>query len=114
VDHFSSIFNSLSFVVIPNNAHFTFSTFSNVPSISDSDIEEAIQHLSPLRCVSPDEIPSFIIKGCSEIFCHFLSHIFYVSLLQAKFPTLRKKVAIMPVFKKDNSALITNYRPITM
>jgi hypothetical protein len=61
-----------------------------------------------------DEIPSFIIKRCSEIFAPLLSHIFNISLLEAKFPTMWKQAAIMPVFKKGNSALITNYGPITI
>jgi hypothetical protein len=41
-----------------------------------------------------------------------LSKIFNISLLQGKFLTLWKEVAVVPVFKKRNSALITYYRPI--
>jgi hypothetical protein len=35
-----------------------------VPSISDSDVKQAILRLSPSKCVGPDDIPSFIINGC--------------------------------------------------
>jgi hypothetical protein len=80
-DHFSSIFNSSSFVVIPNNACFTFYDFLNIPSISDSDVKQAIRRLSLSKYVGPDEIPSFIIKVCSDIFTPFLYHIRNISLL---------------------------------
>jgi hypothetical protein len=43
-----------------------------------------------------------------------LSHIFNISLLHGKFPTLWKQVTVVPVSRKGNSALITNYRPITI
>jgi hypothetical protein len=60
-DHFSPIFNSPSFVVIPNNAHFTFFNFLNISSISDSDVMLAIRCLSQTKRVDPDEILSSII-----------------------------------------------------
>jgi hypothetical protein len=53
-DHFSSSFNSFSSVVIPNNARFTLSDFLNVPSISDSDLEQEIRRLSSSNCIIPD------------------------------------------------------------
>jgi hypothetical protein len=62
----------MPFVVILNNARFTFSDFLNVPSISDADVKQAIRRLSPSKCVGPDEISSFIIKGCSETFAPLL------------------------------------------
>jgi hypothetical protein len=113
-DNFPSIFNCPSSAVSPNYARFTFSDFLNVPPISDSDVKQAIRRLGPSKCVGPDEIPSFIIKGCSEIFASLLSHVFNISLLQRKFSTVWKQAAIMPVFKKGNSALITNYRQILL
>jgi hypothetical protein len=59
----------------------------------------------------PGEIPNFIIKG-SEIFTPLLHYIFNLSLLTGSFPRLWKQAAVMPIFKKGNSALVTNYRPI--
>jgi hypothetical protein len=41
-----------------------------------------------------------------------LSNDFNIILLEGKFPILWKKAAVVPVVKKSNSALITNYRPI--
>jgi hypothetical protein len=65
-----------------------------------TDTKQAIQHLSLSKCFSPDEIPGFIIKSCSEIFAPLLSHIFNTSLLEGKFPTLCKQVAVVIYFQE--------------
>jgi hypothetical protein len=112
-DHFSSIFNSSSSVHVPNSSECVSSYFLNIPHVSDSDTERAISRLRSTKCVGPDEIPNFIIKGCSEILTPFLCHIFNLSLLTVKFPSLWKKAAGVPIFKKGNRALVGNYRPMS-
>jgi hypothetical protein len=41
-----------------------------------------------------------------------LYHIFNLSFLSERYPLLWKQVAVVPIFKKGNRALVTNYRPI--
>jgi hypothetical protein len=48
------------------------------------------------------------------MFAPILTHILTISLLQGKFPTLWNQAAVVPIFKKGSSALVTNYRPITI
>jgi hypothetical protein len=113
-DHFSSIFNSSSSVHAPNNSGCTSLDFLNIPYISDSDAEQAISRLHLTKCIRPDEIPNFIIKGSSEIFTPLLCHILDLSLLTGKFPSLWKQAAVVPIFKKGNRTLVGNYRPISI
>jgi hypothetical protein len=94
-DHFSSMFNSPPSFVIPNNGLFIL-RFLNFPSISDSNVKQAVQPLSPSKCFDPDEIPSFIIKGCSKIVANLFNHIFNISFLLGKFPPLWKQAAVVP------------------
>jgi hypothetical protein len=65
--HVSSVFKSSSSVLIPNSSDCLSSDFLNIPYISDSDVQRAISRLRSTKCVGPDEIPNFIIKGCSEV-----------------------------------------------
>jgi hypothetical protein len=115
-NHFRSIFydsqcgNPCS--ISPNSSDFTSSDVLNIPHISLTDVTRAISRLRSAKCVGTDEIPNFIIKGCSEIFTPLLHHIFNLSLLTGSFPGLWKQAAVVPIFKKGNSALVTNYRPI--
>jgi hypothetical protein len=67
-----------------------------------------------MKCVGPDKIPNFIMKGCSEILTPLLRHIFNLSLSTGKFPSLWKKAAVVPIFKNGNRALVGNYRPISI
>jgi hypothetical protein len=89
----------------------TCSDLLNVPYIYDSDVKCAISHLRSTKSVGPDEIPNFIIKGCSDIFIPLLRHIFNLSLSTGKFPSLWKQAAVVPIFKKGNRV---NYRPISI
>jgi hypothetical protein len=68
-------FVTLPLLLLFQTMFFSFSDFLNVPLISDSDVKQAVQCLSPSKYVRPDEIPSFIIKGFSQIFSpSFESH----------------------------------------
>jgi hypothetical protein len=71
-----------------------------------------IKLLRPSESVGVDNIPGFVIKSCTDIFVPVLKHIFNLSLSQQFLPTLWKQVAIVPVFRKGNSASVSNYRPM--
>jgi hypothetical protein len=90
----------------------TSSDFLNVPVVFDSDVKRAIQCLKSTKSVGLDDILSFIIKGCSEIFVPVLKHIFNLSLSNRGFPSLWKEAAVVSIFKKGSSVLLTNYRSI--
>jgi hypothetical protein len=73
-DHFLSIFNSSSATQIHcNPVETTSSDFLNVPFIFDADVRRTIRRLKSTKSVAPDDIPSFIIKGCSQIFVPVLN-----------------------------------------
>jgi hypothetical protein len=76
------------------------SEFLSLAPISELEICKALKRLRPSKAVALDGIPSFIIKGCSEIFIRVLKHIFNLSLSQQYFSTEWKQAAIVPVFKK--------------
>jgi hypothetical protein len=77
-------------------------------------LSETLSRLRSTKCVGPDEIPNFKIKGCSEIFTPLLRHIFNLSLLTGKFTSLWKQSAVISIFKTRNRALAVNYRPISI
>jgi hypothetical protein len=85
--------------------------FLNPPCFSDSDVEEAIFRLCSTKCIGPDEIPNFIIKGCSHIFTSFLRQTFSDSFTW-KFLSLCKQSDVASIFKKGNRTLVNNYRSI--
>jgi hypothetical protein len=72
------------------------SEFVSLAPISDADVCKAIRRLKPSKSVGLDDIPGFIIKGCSSIFIPILRHIFNLSLTQHYFPSAWKET-IMPL-----------------
>jgi hypothetical protein len=76
--HFQSIHNNCCCIDFPR-----LSQCSELPSLAslfDADVCKAIKRLKPSKSVGLDDIPGFIIKGCSAIFIPILKHIFNLSL----------------------------------
>jgi hypothetical protein len=80
--------------------------------VSDVDVCKAIKRLKSSESVRLDDIPGFIIKGCSAIFISILGHIFNLSLAQQYFSAAWKEAAVVPVCK-GNHATMSNYIPIS-
>jgi hypothetical protein len=89
-------------------------TYSDLPFIFDSGVKRAIRRLKSTKTVSSDDIVSFIIKVCSEIFVSVLKHILNLGLSNGGFPSLWKETTVVPMFTKGSSVLETNYRPISL
>ena len=112
--HFQSIYDgSTSYSGTLNSVNYSTGVLPTA-RISASDVQNAIKRLRPTKSVGLDGIPSFIIKGCSEIFVPVLKFIFNLSLSQNVFPKLWKQAAIVPVFKKGKASSVGNYRPVAI
>jgi hypothetical protein len=59
-------------------------------------------------------ILAFKIKGCSDIFIPLLTYIFNLSVTNGTFLSLWKQTDVVPVFKKGDSTIVSNYRPISI
>jgi hypothetical protein len=110
--HFQSVYSS----PCPNVLPTLLSSFEFLPlsPVSDSDVIKAIKRLRASKSVGVDDVPGFIIKGCTDIFVPILKHIFNLSLSRQFFPTLWRQAAIVPVLKKGKCTSVSNYRPISL
>jgi hypothetical protein len=106
--HFQSVYSNPCPIVFPTL--LPSSECLPLASVSDSDVKNAIKRLRPSKSVGIDDIPGFIIKGCTDIFVPVLKHIFNLSLSQQHFPTLWKQA----VLKKGKCSSVSNYRPISL
>jgi hypothetical protein len=109
--NFQSVYNTPCTGVFPSLSQS--SEFLSLAPISELDIFKALRRLRPSRSVGLDDIPSFVIRGWSEIFVPVLKHIFNLSLTQNYFPAVWKQAAVVPVFNKGNTASVSNCRPIS-
>ena len=64
--------------------------------------------------VTDDEISVKLLKKLVYYITLPLTHIFNLSLSTGRFPNSLKLAKVIPVYKKDDSSLISNYRPISL
>jgi hypothetical protein len=108
--HFKSAHNNCRSIDLSRPSHS--SEFLSLARVSEADVCKAIKTLKPSKSVGLDDIPGFIIKGCSAIFIPILRHIFNLSLTRQYFPAAWKEAAVVPVLQRGNHAAMSNYRPI--
>jgi hypothetical protein len=83
--------------------------FLHTACVSAAEISWAVKRLKPSKCVSLDDIPSFITKGCSDIFITLLTYIFNLIVASDTFPSLWKHTVAVLVFKKGSCTIVGNY-----
>ena len=83
--------------------------------VSLSEVEQEIQHLNRNKCGTFESIPTKLLKENSDICSATLLRIWNEQILESKtFPKNLKLANITPIFKKGDSNLTKNYRPISV
>lgn len=73
--------------------------------------------LSTLNCnksIGPDNLSGHILKECAAELSPSLTKLFNLSLSTGIVPSFWKYANVIPVFKKGDSSLCSNYRPISL
>jgi len=112
VAYYKNAFNNHSMSGLSGD--FLSSNSLPTASASDSGPHKAATHLGPSKSGGFDGIPALIIKVCSGILITVLKFIFNLRLSQRISPTFWKQADFVPVFKKRKTALVNNYRPISI
>jgi exonuclease III len=127
VESFNNVFSDLpvddkpiseiNFTEIKADLELTFSGGSSLAEFQPTSAEEIIKALFSLRSSSSsgeDGISSNILKKCISPLMNPLCHLFNASLKLGMFPNIYKKAKVIPVYKKGDTSMITNYRPISL
>ena len=93
------------YLALPNPNHF---------QIRHTEVGEVISLIETSKISSGllDEIPVFIFKFLVDEISPTIVRIFNFSIINGVFPQCLKSARITPVFKKGDSRLVSNYRPI--
>ena len=98
---------------LPSTQSFPDTILSNI-NITEEDIKDAIKCLKIDKASGPDKIsPRMIKEGCNEL-CIPFCMLFNLSLKEKIFPDQWKIANIIPVFKKNDPKMVSNYRPIAL
>ena len=121
---FNSFFTSIAVKLneceegIPINPLPKFTEYMN-PSVTSSmflsacDTNEIINIISDLSKGKASDIPIHLIKHCASIISPILCKFFNSFMDSGIFPAILKVGNITPIFKKGDSQLFDNYRPVS-
>jgi retron-type reverse transcriptase len=70
--------------------------------------------MSCKKSCGPDELPISIFKNHGQLLSKPLQYLFNLSLKQGIVPTSLKIAKVIPIFKKGDRSLMSNYRPISL
>ena len=87
---------------------------NRVESISTNEVLDVIKSLQDKKSPGPDAINNKILKLSAEIIISPLTHIINLSLKHGTFPDKIKLAHVIPLFKKNDPTVCSNYRPISL
>ena len=82
--------------------------------ITQKEILTSINLLKTSNSSGPDEITSKFVKISAPILTPALEKIFNLALTLGVYPHKLKIAKVIPIYKKGDSTLIKNYRPISI
>ena len=78
------------------------------------EVFNIIHSLDINKSLGPNSIPVYILKVFNNFFSENLSKIINISFETGIFPDLCKVAKVIPIYKKENPLLCSNYRPISL
>ena len=77
-------------------------------------IPEIKKIISELSSSKASDIPIRVLKACSDIISPLLTKFYNIFMQKAIFPNMLKVAQVTPIYKKGDSQLLENYRPVSM
>lgn len=82
--------------------------------VTQGEVEKFTQNFKNKKSSGEDNIPIFLLKKCIHTISSPISYLINFSFESGKFPLDLKKSTIVPVFKKGDKEVLSNYRPISL
>ena len=112
-EYFTSVFTPIT-TETPPELHVQSAPDINPIIVDTNGVSELLQSLDIHKACGPDGIPARLLKETREIISPSLAFIFQASLQQCSLPLDLKRANIVPLFKKGDRSLPSNYRPVSL
>ena len=98
---------------LPPLTELTDSSIDNI-EITEDEVIDVIVNLDPNKASGPDLISNKMLKRVSKTVAKPLCIIFNRSLQEGIFPDKWKQGNLVPIFKKGEKSIPSNYRPVSL
>ncbi len=90
--------------------------FPQMPQVqvTEKGVEKLLRNLKPNKASGPDNIPARILKEMSPTIAPILTTIYQKSLDSGILPSDWLKAHIVPIYKKSDRTIASNYRPVSL
>ena len=78
------------------------------------EVEDVISNLDSTKSIGPNSIPIKLLKVLKPYISQYLEKLVNQSFLEGHFPSKLRSAKVIALFKKGNSELASNYRPISL
>jgi hypothetical protein len=82
--------------------------------VLEKDVEDILKGINTNKAYGPDNVSPRLIKEAGPSIIKVLTRIFNKSLQLAKFPEIWKRANVLPIYKKAEMFITTNYRPVSL
>ena len=82
--------------------------------VTVEEISKILSSLDVYKALGPDNLPTLVLKECAEVLAPSITAVINFSLREGVQLTNWKNANVSPIFKKGNSNLTENYRPVSL
>ena len=98
---------------LPRLEPYTNSHLQNL-SIQEKEVLEILKNIDVSKSSGPDEISPKMLKEAAPSISPSLTKLINLSLSSCRVPKAWKKANVLPIHKKNEKAVMNNYRPISL
>ena len=111
--YFGSVYRESPITALTSTVEAEIALLDNV-NISVLSIEKYLASCADSTLMGNDLFPSFIARDCASQLAPLVAVLFYWILKNQKWSTIWKTSIVTPLHKSGSTALISNYRPISI
>ena len=110
---FTSVFTSEDTDHLPNLGPSPYADLANI-KVHAQGVVKLLKNLNPHKATGSDNLPSRLLKEVANEIAPSFTLLFQATLTQGCIPSVWKEGLITPVFKKGDTSITSNYRPISL